>query len=183
MCGICGIIQQEDAPVDQDTLVRMNEAIHHRGPDSDGYYIDHNAALAMRRLAIIDLISGDQPISKENKTIWVVMNGEIYNFPEIRRDLEGRGHTFRTNSDTELLVHLYEEYGSGFASHLRGMFAFALWDGNRHLVVDRARPPREETLILLPILGKIHLQLGDSQRPFRTSHNNRKYCRRRSMII
>lgn len=172
MCGICGIIQQEDAPVDQDTLVRMNEAIHHRGPDSDGYYIDRNAGLAMRRLAIIDLVSGDQPISNENKTIWVVMNGEIYNFPEIRKNLENRGHTFSTNSDTESLVHLYEEYGSGFASHLRGMFAFALWDENRHILVIGRDRLGKKPLYYCQSTGKLifsseipSVLLGLQQRP------------------
>jgi asparagine synthase (glutamine-hydrolysing) len=140
MCGICGMIQPEDNPVNIETLKRMNEAIHHRGPDSDGFYLNHNVGLAMRRLAIVDLVSGDQPIPNEDRTIWVILNGEIYNFPENRKKLEARGHTFRTNSDTESLVHLYEEYGAGFASHLRGMFAFALWDEKNHrLVIGRDR--------------------------------------------
>jgi len=106
----------------------MNRVIIHRGPDSDGFFVNRNVGLAMRRLAIIDLESGDQPIANENETVWVVFNGEIYNFPDLRRNLESKGHAFKTNTDTESIVHLYEEYGLECVNHLRGMFAFALWD-------------------------------------------------------
>ncbi len=118
----------------------MNARLVHRGPDSDGVFAGDGVALAMRRLSIIDLEGGDQPISGEDGTITVVQNGEIYNYRELRRELEGRGHRFRTASDTEVLVHLYEEHGDAFVERLRGMFALALWDGReRRLLLARDR--------------------------------------------
>jgi asparagine synthase (glutamine-hydrolysing) len=118
----------------------MNAAIRHRGPDSDGFYIRPQIGLAMRRLAIVDLQTGDQPLSNEDGTVWIVFNGEIYNYPTLRPDLEKRGHTFRTHSDTEAIVHLYEEYGLDCVQHLRGMFAFAIWDERRkRLFIARDR--------------------------------------------
>jgi len=128
MCGICGIV----GPAASDAVVkRMTAAIAHRGPDGEGFYFDAGVALGHRRLSIIDLLTGDQPMGNENDTIWVVYNGEIYNFPALRRDLERRGHHFRTRSDTEVLVHGYEEYGLDFLPRLDGIFAFALWDAPR----------------------------------------------------
>ena len=103
----------------------------HRGPDSFGEYAKGPVALAARRLSIIDLETGDQPIGNEDGTLQVVQNGEIYNYRELRRELERAGHRFRTHGDTEVLVHLYEEHGDGFAAKLRGMFAVAIWDGRR----------------------------------------------------
>jgi asparagine synthase (glutamine-hydrolysing) len=141
MCGICGQVNINSArPVDRTVLERMNTVIRHRGPDSDGFYIHGGVGLAARRLAIIDLITGDQPLSNENGTIWIVFNGEIYNFPELRSKLEAKGHIFRSNSDTETIVHLYEEHGSACVEQLRGMFAFAIWDENqRQLLLARDR--------------------------------------------
>jgi len=140
MCGICGIILDKPHPVDKSTLEGMNAAIAHRGPDSDGFYFRPGVGLAMRRLAIIDLETGDQPIPNEDQTIWVVQNGEIYNFPELRAELEKRGHTFRTNTDTECIVHLYEEFGEDCVQHMRGMFVFALWDEKaQRLLIARDR--------------------------------------------
>lgn len=106
----------------------MNRAILHRGPDDDGFYVNKNVGLAMRRLSIIDLASGKQPIRNADNTKWIVFNGEIYNYQELRKDLEKRGHRFYTNSDTEAIVHLYDEYGVDCLQHLRGMFAMAIWD-------------------------------------------------------
>lgn len=132
MCGICGYVYADrDRPVDRTVLTAMNETIRHRGPDSEGFRAEANVGLAMRRLAIIDLDTGNQPMANEDQTLWTVYNGEIYNFKELRRDLQSRGHVFRTRSDTEVIVHLYEEYGTDCVSHLRGMFAFALWDETR----------------------------------------------------
>ena len=129
MCGICGYVSRDSTrPADRELLERMNATIRHRGPDSDGFYLGQGVGLAARRLAIIDLVTGDQPIPNEEHTIWTVFNGEIYNYPELRRRLEARGHSFRSCSDTEVLVHLYEEYGLDCVDHLRGMFAFAIWD-------------------------------------------------------
>jgi asparagine synthase (glutamine-hydrolysing) len=116
----------------------MSSALVHRGPDSGGEHLDGPVALAARRLSIIDLAGGDQPISNEDGSCTVVQNGEIYNYPELRRELEGNGHVFRTNCDTEVHLHLYEQHGTAFAHHLRGMFAVALWDaGRRRLVLAR----------------------------------------------
>jgi len=139
MCGICGIAASAGAP-SLDRLEAMSAALVHRGPDSSGEYTDGPVALAARRLAIIDLAGGDQPIANEDGTCVVVQNGEIYNYPELRRELERDGHSFRTDSDTEALVHLYEQHGTGFARRLRGMFAVAIWDARaRRLVLARDR--------------------------------------------
>ncbi len=130
MCGICGKLVMNDpaAQVDRDLLRSMMEAIHHRGPDDEGLYLSGPVGLGHLRLSIIDLASGKQPISNEDGTVWVVFNGEIYNYKELTSLLESRGHRFRTATDTEVLVHLYEEYGEQMFSRLRGMFAFAIWD-------------------------------------------------------
>ncbi|HYX29509.1 MAG TPA: asparagine synthase (glutamine-hydrolyzing) [Pyrinomonadaceae bacterium] len=128
MCGITGIVRSDGAPVDRELLARMNEAIRHRGPDEDGFYFNDGVALAMRRLAIIDLKSGQQPIHNADRTKWIVYNGEIYNYRELRKDLETRGHRFYTDSDTEAIVHAYDEYGTDCPKYLRGMFALAIWD-------------------------------------------------------
>jgi asparagine synthase (glutamine-hydrolysing) len=141
MCGICGLVSLDGASgPDPAALAAMNETLVHRGPDSDGILIDGPAGLAMRRLSIIDLAGGDQPIANEDGRIQVIQNGEIYNYRELMEGLRGRGHTFSTNSDTEVLVHLYEERGPGFVEALRGMFAIAIWDA-RHgrLVLARDR--------------------------------------------
>jgi asparagine synthase (glutamine-hydrolysing) len=128
MCGITGIVRSDGAPVDRDVLARMNQAIRHRGPDEDGFYFSDGVGLAMRRLAIIDLESGQQPIHNADRTAWIVYNGEIYNYRELRKELESRGHRFYTDSDTEAIVHAYDEYGTDCPKYLRGMFALAIWD-------------------------------------------------------
>jgi asparagine synthase (glutamine-hydrolysing) len=128
MCGITGIVRSDGAPVDRDLLARMNQAIEHRGPDEDGFYFSDGVGLAMRRLAIIDLKSGQQPIHNADRTAWIVYNGEIYNYRELRQELEKRGHRFYTDSDTEAIVHAYDEYGTDCPKYLRGMFALAIWD-------------------------------------------------------
>jgi asparagine synthase (glutamine-hydrolysing) len=134
MCGICGIASPLGSP-DPARLAAMSDALVHRGPDSGGVYLDGPVGLAARRLAIIDLEGGDQPIANEDGSCVVVQNGEIYNFPELRRELEREGHEFRTRSDTEVHLHLYEQYGPDFARRLRGMFAVAIWDARRRRVV------------------------------------------------
>lgn len=132
MCGIAGVLYSDPhRPVEAAILRAMGDAIAHRGPDADGFLVDPALGLVHRRLSIIDLAGGDQPIGNEDGSIQVVFNGEIYNFPELRARLESRGHRFRTKSDTEVLVHLYEEHGERLTEHLRGMFAFALWDRPR----------------------------------------------------
>jgi len=139
MCGICGIVSAGGA-ADPVRLARMSAKLVHRGPDSDGAFLDGPVGLAARRLAIIDLAGGDQPIANEDGTVTVVQNGELYNYPELRLELERAGHRFRTSCDTEVLVHLYEREGEAFARRLRGMFAVALWDApRRRLVLARDR--------------------------------------------
>jgi asparagine synthase (glutamine-hydrolysing) len=128
MCGICGIASGRDGGPDPEVVERMSRRLVHRGPDSDGSFHRGPVALAARRLSIIDLEHGSQPIANEDGSVVVVQNGEIYNYRELKRELEGRGHRFATDCDTEVLVHLYEEEGEGFLERLRGMFAIALWD-------------------------------------------------------
>lgn len=141
MCGICGIVAFDpDRTIEPRIVKSMADSMLHRGPDDDGLYASGQAALGHRRLSIIDLTSGRQPICNEDGTVWIVFNGEIYNFKELRRELVARGHGFQTNSDTEVIVHLYEEYGPGCVSRLRGMFAFAIWDERkRALLLARDR--------------------------------------------
>jgi asparagine synthase (glutamine-hydrolysing) len=141
VCGICGLISLDGAtPPDVDALASMNETLVHRGPDSDGIVLDGPTGLAARRLSIIDLAGGDQPIANEDHTVHVVQNGEIYNYRALRAELERRGHSFSTRGDTEVLVHLYEERGPSFVEELRGMFAVALWDSRRRrLLLARDR--------------------------------------------
>jgi asparagine synthase (glutamine-hydrolysing) len=135
MCGICGVFSpDQDQPVDREALLAMNHQIIHRGPDDNGIFTEANVGLAMRRLSIIDVQTGHQPISNEDESIRIVFNGEIYNHQELRKDLEARGHRYRTKSDTETIVHLYEEYGDDCVKRLRGMFAFAVWDGSKRRV-------------------------------------------------
>ncbi|HLZ39507.1 MAG TPA: asparagine synthase (glutamine-hydrolyzing) [Candidatus Sulfotelmatobacter sp.] len=135
MCGICGVFfQNRDWRVPGDVLARMNRQIVHRGPDDEGFFIEENVGLAMRRLSIIDVKSGHQPLANENRDIWIVYNGEIYNHAELRTDLEAKGHQYRSRSDTETIVHLYEEYGRDCVKHLRGMFAFVIWDRRKRVL-------------------------------------------------
>lgn len=139
MCGIAGYILR-DGQADPAAVKRMCDQIRHRGPDDEGFHVDGGCALGMRRLSIIDLSTGHQPISNEDGSLWVVFNGEIYNFQSLRSELAGKGHAFRTNTDTEVLVHLYEEAGVEGIQCLRGMFAFAIWDApRRRLLLARDR--------------------------------------------
>jgi asparagine synthase (glutamine-hydrolysing) len=140
MCGITGFICREGEAADRGVLERMTATLAHRGPDGDGFYLDGRVALGHRRLAIIDLAGGAQPLANEDGSVWVSYNGELYNEPALRARLEAKGHVYRTVSDTESLVHLYEEEGTAFVAGLNGMFALALWDGKNHrLVLARDR--------------------------------------------
>src|ERR1700689_5137362 len=143
MCGICGKLQFDlQARVSPALVKAMADTISHRGPDDEGYYVRGQIGLGFRRLSIIDLNTGHQPISNEDGSVWVVFNGEIYNYQELRQNLIAQGHTFRTNSDTETLIHLYEQEGVDGTSRLRGMFAYAIWDARKEellLVRDRSR--------------------------------------------
>jgi asparagine synthase (glutamine-hydrolysing) len=139
MCGIAGEFSYERLePVDQEVLRRMTRSITHRGPDDEGYFVSGPIGLGFRRLSIIDLAGGHQPMSDADETVWVVFNGEIYNFKELRADLEHHGHQFRSRCDTEVIVHGYKEWGTGLFSRLNGMFGLAIWDVRaRRLVVAR----------------------------------------------
>ena len=142
MCGIAGWINLDNKSSQNGEAVlhAMCERMKHRGPDSEGLWIENQVALGMRRLSIIDLATGEQPVYSEDKSVVVVMNGELYNFREVRADLEKRGHQFETQTDTEILPHLYEEYGEAMLEHINGMFAFALWDKRREkLLIARDR--------------------------------------------
>ena len=141
MCGICGVVYSHpERPVNREMLRQMTDIMHHRGPDSHGFYVAPGIGLGIRRLSIIDLETGDQPISNEDGTVTVVCNGEIYNFQELRQQLIAAGHRFRTRSDVEVIVHLYEDYGDQCVNYLRGMFGFALWDARlRRLMLARDR--------------------------------------------
>ena len=140
MCGISGRFNLDGRPVTVNEIVAMRDILVHRGPDDAGIFIDGAIGLGHRRLSIIDLEGGRQPISNEDGTVTVVFNGEIYNFDELRRELVGRGHSFSTRSDTEVIVHLYEEVGAECVQRFRGMFAFALWDAKRmQLLLARDR--------------------------------------------
>jgi len=136
MCGICGVTGKTD----RNLIEAMAKRMLHRGPDSEGVYLDEDVALGMRRLKIIDLNTGDQPIHNEDQSVWVIFNGEIYNFQELRADLVKRGHRFYTQTDTEVIVHLYEEYKDDCVNFLRGMFAFSIWDKKeKRLLLARDR--------------------------------------------
>jgi asparagine synthase (glutamine-hydrolysing) len=141
MCGISGIFEYErKEPIAREVVHRMNESLRHRGPDDEGIYVAAGIGLGHRRLSIIDLAGGHQPLSNEDGSVWVLLNGEIYNYPELRPELLSRGHTFATRSDTEAIVHLYEDFGEECFARLHGMFAIALWDARQRklfLVRDR----------------------------------------------
>jgi asparagine synthase (glutamine-hydrolysing) len=131
MCGITGFIGFEDKTI----LKRMCDIIHHRGPNDRGIYSDNNVSLGSLRLSIIDLASGHQPIHNEDESVWITYNGEIYNYLVLKKELETLGHRFYTDTDTEVIVHAYEEYGEKCVEKLRGMFAFALWDSDKKQVL------------------------------------------------
>jgi asparagine synthase (glutamine-hydrolysing) len=141
MCGIAGKFNFDAAnPIDRDRLTAMTDVIAHRGPDADGFYVGNGIGLGHRRLSIIDLTGGQQPLANEDRTVWVVFNGEIYNFADVRAELVAFGHRFRTRSDTEVIVHAYEQWGERAVERFRGMFAFALWDEpKRRLLLVRDR--------------------------------------------
>ena len=148
MCGIAGILGLGGRPVALDELRAMSGMLVHRGPDDDGYYLDAGVGLTMRRLSIIDLESGRQPVRNEDGSVWVVFNGEIYNYRELRRELQARGHTFATTTDTEVIVHLYEELGPGCVDKLRGHVRLRALGRREAAAPDRPRPPRDQAALL-----------------------------------
>src|SRR5918911_546313 len=140
MCGICGVLSLGPEPIDPDALRAMTARLAHRGPDADGFYLRDGVGLGFKPLSIVDLHTGDQPMANEDQSVWLVFNGEIYNHLDHRPGLEGRGHRYPSPADSEAILHLYEEYGPDCVHHLRGMFAFALWDEKRQrLLLARDR--------------------------------------------
>lgn len=140
MCGINGLYNFSNRRVEAEKLKAMNQLLFHRGPDEEGYYIDGSFGMSIRRLSIIDLTTGSQPLSNEDGTLWVTLNGEIYNYIELRKELRDKGHVFKTNTDTEVLLHLYEESGRDLLGDLNGIFAFAIWDcRKKELFIARDR--------------------------------------------
>ncbi len=138
MCGIVGYLDLKGEECNRELLAAMNDQIIHRGPDDEGYYFSHELGFGFRRLSIIDLSKGHQPLANEDDTVWLLFNGEIYNYKELRKDLLDKGHEFKTETDSEVIVHLYEEYGTEFVKMLRGMFAIAIWDNSlRRLLLAR----------------------------------------------
>jgi len=136
MCGIAGIFHPDPSvTVDIHHLQSMTRAFDYRGPDDEGFFVENNIGLGQRRLSIIDLTGGKQPMCNEDGSIWVVFNGEIFNYLELMDYLKSKGHHFSSRSDTEVLVHLYEEYGENFATHLNGQFAIALWDKRKRTLI------------------------------------------------
>ncbi|HEV8505016.1 MAG TPA: asparagine synthase (glutamine-hydrolyzing), partial [Chitinophagaceae bacterium] len=132
MCGITGKINFDRSKnIDIHEIKQMTDSIRHRGPDDEGFYIQQNVGLGFRRLSIIDLNTGHQPLANEDESIWIIFNGEIYNYQELHDDLVNKGHVFKTKSDTETIVHLYEQYGAGCLKFLRGMFGFSIWDSKK----------------------------------------------------
>src|SRR5438128_9497868 len=132
MCGIAGLLEfKKNAQFNPAILRQMCNVMTHRGPDDEGIYTDGRVGIGMRRLSIVDLATGHQPLSNEDGSIWIVFNGEIYNHLALREQLITQGHSYRTHSDTESVIHLYEQYGKSCVEHLRGMFAFAIWDMKR----------------------------------------------------
>jgi len=172
MCGICGqfnLIRNE--PVEPETIRHMTETIVHRGPDDDGYFFDGSLGFGFRRLSIIDLAGGHQPMSDAEETVWVVFNGEIYNFKEVRAELERRGHSFRTRSDTEVIIYGYKEWGTEVFNHLNGMFGLAVWDGKKKRLVV-ARDAMGIKMIYYRIANG-QLTFGSEIRPILAAENSR----------
>ena len=162
MCGIAGqlnYLRQEQ--VDHAVVRRMADSIVHRGPDDEGYFFSGPLGFGFRRLSIIDLSGGHQPMSDADETVWVVFNGEIYNFKELRAELEQCGHQFRTSSDTEVIVHGYKQWGTGVLERLNGMFGLAIWDVHQATTRRRARRDGHQAGLLSQFRRPLDLRFGD----------------------
>lgn len=168
MCGICGQYNFGDLePVSHRDIGEMTRTLVHRGPDDEGYHIAGPLGFGFRRLSIIDLDGGHQPMSDQDESVWVIFNGEIYNFPELRCELEGYGHVFRTNSDTEVIIHGYKQWGDEVLNRLNGMFGLAIWDvRQRRLIL--ARDPFGIKLLYYRI-HRGHLYFGSEMRAIRAT--------------
>ena len=174
MCGICGKLNFDPAePVSPDLIKVMADTIAHRGPDDEGYYLSGPIGLGFRRLSIIDLNRGHQPLANEDNSVWIVFNGEIYNYQDLRTSLQTKGHIFSTETDTEVIVHLYEELGENCLQELRGMFAFAIWDNRKKTSVSGERPCRYQTALLLFDRTISRVWLRDKSHPGGPKRENR----------
>jgi asparagine synthase (glutamine-hydrolysing) len=172
MCGICGQFNfASNAPVDPKIIRRMADSIAHRGPDDEGYFVSGPIGLGFRRLSIIDLAGGHQPMADAEETVWVIFNGEIYNFKELRLELEQLGYCFRTNCDTEVIVHGYREWGTDVFNHLNGMFGLAIWDVKKKRLVV-ARDAMGIKLVYYRISGN-QLTFGSEIRAIRAAQDSR----------
>src|SRR5947207_5494756 len=170
MCGIAGQFNfQRHEPVERETIVRMARSIAHRGPDDEGFFIAGPVGLGFRRLSIIDLAGGHQPMSNSEGNVWIIFNGEIYNYKELRAELQSKGHQFRTNSDTEVIIHGYEEWGTDVFNHLNGMFGLAIWDVKKERLV-LARDAMGIKLIYYKI-DNGRLTFGSEIRPLLATEN------------
>src|SRR6266446_4146192 len=168
MCGICGQYNfGNQAPVRRADIKAMTDSLRHRGPDDEGFYIAGPLGFGFRRLSIIDLSGGHQPMSDSEESVWVVFNGEIYNFLELRRELQGFGHVFRTNSDTEVILHGYKQWGDEVLNRLNGMFGLAIWDVRQKRLV-LARDPFGIKLLYYRIEGNT-LYFGSEMRAVRVT--------------
>ena len=158
MCGIAGQFNFERRePVERETIVRMARSIAHRGPDDEGFFIAGPVGLGFRRLSIIDLAGGHQPMSDAEETVWIIFNGEIYNYKELRAELQSKGHQFRTNSDTEVIIHGYKEWGTDVFNHLNGMFGLAIWDVRKERSSWRVTPWASSWSITRSTMASLHL--------------------------
>ena len=178
MCGIAGIIDFKNHQDMQPLLQRMAGFLHHRGPDAAGLYLDDGVGLGHARLSIIDLAGGDQPIHNEDHSVWIVYNGEVFNYPELREELISRGHSFYTTTDTEVIVHLYEEMGPALFEKLNGQFAFAIWDARKRcLLLGRDRVGIRPS-VLYPQRTTAAVCLRNQGALCRCPHSPRTGCRR-----
>ncbi|PYX04730.1 MAG: asparagine synthetase B, partial [Acidobacteria bacterium] len=182
MCGIAGQFNfQRREPVERETIVRMADSIAHRGPDDEGFFIAGPVGLGFRRLSIIDLVGGHQPMSDAERTVWIIFNGEIYNYRELRAELQKKGHQFRTNSDTEVIVHGYKEWGTDVFNHLNGMFGLAIWDArNQRLVVARDAMGIPE---VDPVALKLFLQFRYTPSPLTIFQGIRKLAPGTMLVV
>jgi asparagine synthase (glutamine-hydrolysing) len=156
MCGVAGFLGSGPPEGRRDTIGRMTETLRHRGPDSAGVYLDECVALGARRLSIIDLETGTQPVSNETGTVWAALNGEIYNFAALRLQLERLGHRFRTRGDTEVVVHAYEQWGEDCVTRFDGMFACAVWDATRRQLWLARDRMGEKPLVNILLLSRLN---------------------------
>ena len=172
MCGICGQYNfKNNQPVARDIIERMTNTIVHRGPDDEGYHISGSLGLGFRRLSIIDLQGGHQPMSDEERSVWIIFNGEIYNYPELRKELISYGYKFQTKSDTEVIIYGYKKWGSDVFNHLNGMFGLAIWDERKKKLI-LARDAMGIKFIYYKI-DSGSVWFGSEVRPIVAAHNNK----------